>query len=119
MRKDKQATEAKHFICKKSFVDKQGREVLFQEDWLARVVELDKRSGGRCECIVDAGMDGAVIRVYKCGAEAVHPHHLNKRSKGRDDRLSNLLAVCATHHRAAHPEKQVRSDKAERVSGSI
>jgi hypothetical protein len=103
VKRDVQATEAKHFVDPRSYVSKDGREVLYKEDWLARVVELDKRCGGRCE-------DLNTFRM-RCPAKAAHPHHIIKRSKGRDDRLKNLLALCNFHHSQRHPEFYTRWSK--------
>jgi len=71
-----------------------GREVLYGKDWTKRKKELLARAGGRCEktfWISDMDRD-------RCRSEAHDPHHIVPRSKGRDDRLSNLIALCRLHH---------------------
>ena len=86
MKRDIQATKAKGFADRRSYIDKLGREVLFGEDWNQRRWELLQRCKGFCEYFV------------KCRVTAQDPHHIIPRSKGRDDRLSNLQALCRYHH---------------------
>lgn len=88
----------KQFLDPRSYVAPDGREVLYGEDWKARIEDLRLRSAGKCEWVVDAGMEQEVIMVYTCGKEAQDPHHIKPRSKGRDDRMSNLQALCRYHH---------------------
>lgn len=101
---DVEGTTARKFKSKYSFLRFDGSEVLYEEDWDDRKNELWERSGYRCEAI------GSYAR---CQKEAVHPHHIVKRSVLRDDRLKNLLAVCERCHRKFHPEKQLRWRKDE------
>lgn len=111
MKRDKQATEVKHFIDPKSYVLKDGREVLAGLDWKQRVGELRERSGGRCEKLVssaDPMTHAGGQSVERCRSEAQDPDHIIKRSKGRDDRLTNLEALCRLHHELKHPEKRTR-----------
>jgi hypothetical protein len=88
-----------------------GREWLRNADWRKRVDELRERSGGRCE-YNEPGVLGWAI----CRAEAADPHHIIKRSVLRDDRLSNLQALCRYHHDLLDNRK-VRSDRAENRNG--
>lgn len=80
----------------RSYVRTDGSERLFGADWDRRVEELELRSGGICEQIIERG--------ERCGSIARDPHHTVKRSRYRDDRLSNLEALCTEHHEARHPE---------------
>lgn len=107
MKADKQLTEQRQFVERKSYVASDGREVLYKLDWKRRVKQLEARCGGRCEHIFKTS-EGEEMR---CSRPAAHPHHLVKRSKGRDDRISNLAALCVFHHRAMHPEKQIQRVK--------
>lgn len=95
MKRDVQETAARHFISPKSYVTKDGREVLYEEDWELRKGELWERSGGKCEFTeLQVGPD-----LYMgCRSEAADPHHIVRRSVKRDDRLSNLQALCRFHH---------------------
>lgn len=96
--KSKQLKAERGYSDPKTFVRDDGSEVLHGEDWKQRKEELWHRSEYRCE----------VRSPLRCQKEAVHPHHLEKRSVYRDDRMENLLAVCAFHHEKFHPEKQPR-----------
>jgi len=106
---DRAKTLARNFINPKSYVAADGREVLADEDWLARKKELWDRSGGRCE----AWFEIIGLAPERCIAEAADPHHIVRRSVRRDDRLSNLLALCRDHHLLLD-ERRIRSDRAER-----
>lgn len=102
MKRDVQATEAAEFKDPRSYITPDGREVLYLADWSKRVRELRKRSGGRCEFVDDKGV--------RCrNRSGRDPHHLVKRSKLRDDRLSNLSDRCRQHHQ--HPEFETRWTK--------
>jgi 5-methylcytosine-specific restriction endonuclease McrA len=109
LKADKQATEARRFEDESSFVFKDGRERLVGLDWKMRVDELRERSGGRCEALDTIS---AKVGELRCWQEAVDPHHIIPRSKGRDDRLSNLQALCRYHHDLLDNRK-VRSDRAK------
>jgi 5-methylcytosine-specific restriction endonuclease McrA len=95
IRIDREATAARRFENDKSCVNKDGTEKLFGLDWVARKEELWKRCRGRCE-------------TKGCGGEAEDPHHLVKRSELRDDRLSNLRALCRRCHNIQHKERNPR-----------
>lgn len=83
-----------------SFVRLDGSEVLFGEDWTRRKMELWERSGGRCEYEEPWKVwPWGAPPFEKCMREADDPHHVKLRSKQRDDRLSNLMALCRFHHR--------------------
>jgi hypothetical protein len=103
MKRDVQATEAKHFFSPKSYVDKQGREVLYGLDWRQRKGELWDRARGLCEEIVGWDDDteenpGQFDIPVRCKSEGHDPHHVRPRSKGRDDSLANLKLLCRMHH---------------------
>jgi hypothetical protein len=75
----------------KSYVRNGGSEVLVGKDWEQRKKELHGRCKGRCEWLdPETGT--------RCMSMADDAHHVIKRSQGRDDRLSNLMAVCRDHH---------------------
>ena len=93
---DKELKDARGYIEPKSIVWSDGREKLIGEDWLNRKLELWKRANGKCEYFM------------RCTAPGEHPHHVQKRSLGRDDRLENLKLLCGYHHKMMHPEKQLR-----------
>lgn len=103
---DKQLTQQRQFVERKSYITKDGREVLYGLDWKRRVKQLEARCGGRCEYMIPDLAEGGVPEGFRCAREAAHPHHRVKRSKGRDDRLENLVALCKKHHRQQHPEKE-------------
>ena len=75
-----------------------GREVLAYNDWQRRVRELKKRSGGRCEYTNRGSWGWQGGELARCQNMAEHPHHITLRSKLRDDRLKELLHVCAWCH---------------------
>ena len=93
---DKELKAARGYFEPKSIVFSDGRERLVGCDYAKRKRELWARAGGRCEYFV------------RCTAVGEHPHHVQKRSLGRDDRLENLKLLCGYHHRMMHPEKQLR-----------
>lgn len=109
MKSDRQATEAAQFLDPRSYVTKDQREVLYGRDWKARKRELLERCKGRCE----ADCRWRDHNVQRCRSEAADPHHKIRRSVSRDDRLSNLLALCRFHHNLLD-ERRIRSDRAER-----
>jgi hypothetical protein len=105
---DFEATAARDFTCRhgKSVVLLDGRETLHCTDYTRRVREVEERDGYKCQWAVG---DFNAELYKRCGAPSNgHPHHIVKRSKGRDDRASNLMAICDYHHKIAHPEKQPR-----------
>lgn len=106
IQKDRLGTIAQHYLDPKSYLCKDGREVLYGEDWKARKWDLWQRCGGRCE----AWLEIIGIALNRCTAEAEDPHHLIRRSELRDDRLPNLQALCRFHHDLLDKRK-VRSDK--------
>jgi len=86
-----------------------GRERLEGADWRKRKIELAHRSGGRCERLLVLGKPHEPL-CYRRGEE---PHHIQKRSVLRDDRLSNLVWLSHACH-AAEDNRKIRSDRAER-----
>jgi hypothetical protein len=103
---DRAATEARKFVERKSHVTKEGREVLYKLDWKRRVIELRERCGGRCEYVIHGIGEVTADGGLRCSREAADPHHIKLRSRGRDDRLSNLLAVCRHHHQILDAEQR-------------
>jgi len=106
---DKQATAARRFEDDRSKILKDGREILYGKDWKQRKAELWRRCGGECEqyTFIGAFSNPPHAEYAPCRNEAIDSHHLEKRSIKRDDRLQNLKALCAFHHKLQHPEKQV------------
>lgn len=116
LKRDKQATEAARFRDPRSFVWKDGREQLVGLDWKMRKENLRQRAW-------DLGLDEVRCEYrnsdgVRCRSEAADPHHIVKRSVHRDDRMSNLLAVCHFHHELLDNRK-VRSDRAERRANAL
>jgi hypothetical protein len=91
VKRDIEATTKRHFKNPNSFVFKDGREWLEGADWDDRRFELLQRCRGICEYLIQDD--------HRCLREAADPHHKILRSIARDDRLSNLMAVCRHHHR--------------------
>jgi hypothetical protein len=85
----------------KSFVRNDGSEVLKGGDWIKRKWELQKRSAGMCERSTVLGRPHNVL-CYGRGGE---PHHIKRRSAGRDDRLANLANLSHACHKAEDPRK--------------
>ena len=105
---DNEAKKRLGYTDKRSKVYPDGREVLYGKDWTKRKQELLARCGGRCEQLVAVwygDWDGKSEPNERCRSEAHDPDHIIKRSKKRDDRLSNLQALCRLHHDLKHPEK--------------
>ncbi len=111
MKRDLSATAAAKFQDPRSYLCLDGRHVLYGKDWKARKAELWARCQGRCEKIVDRHPGG--MFALRCRSEAAHAHHIIKRSRQRNDSLTNLIAYCVLHHELAHPEKQPRWTKKE------
>ena len=111
MKRDKRATEAARFEDPRSFVWKDGREQLVGLDWKMRKEELRQRAW-------DLGLDEVRCEYrnsdgVRCRSEAADPHHVRPRRDGRDDRLTNLQALCRWHHELMD-ERKIRSDRKER-----
>lgn len=100
---DERATMERKFHDADSRVFLDGREWLVGKDWEARKNELAMRSQGFCEA-----KDHPLPEGKYCLGLGEHPHHVIPRREKHDDRLSNLLHVCAEHHRNFHPEKRTR-----------
>ncbi len=113
---DALTTMARLFKHPKSRVMLDGREILYGLDYKARVREVLERDGYKCQW--PTGPACNLLRPWevplsehapKCGGSANnHPHHIVKRSKLRDDRAENLMAICDAHHKIAHPEFRPR-----------
>ena len=90
---DEQAKRERGYTDKRSKVRPDGSEILYGKDWMKRKVELWDRCQSQCE---HTGFD--MFMTFRCRSIATDPHHIKPRSKGRDDRLSNLKALCRMHH---------------------
>ena len=110
MKADLQLTAQRQFVERKSYVCKDGREVLHGVDWQRRVKQLRERCGGRCEYMIEHPEDA--MPSIRCAREAADPHHIKLRSRGRDDRLLNLMAVCRHHHQVL--DSQQRKERVKR-----
>ena len=103
---DVEATQARKFKSKRSRVLLDGREVLHGADWKERKAELWARCNGHCEEVIKfIGANLEVTGLGRCLNPADDPHHIIPRSKKRDDRLSNLQALCRFHHRLVDQRK--------------
>jgi hypothetical protein len=101
--RDEQEKIRRGYTDPSSYVRRDGSEKLVGEDWRRRVEELSERSGGRCE---REGVNPDQPRLFlRCSRKARDPHHKVKRSVRRDDRLSNLEALCEFHHDELDPRK--------------
>jgi hypothetical protein len=104
---DIEATKARKFKHPKSRVMLDGREILYEEDYDVRKLEVERRDKHKCQWVRWQGVIPDSPEI--CGAPSTgQPHHIVSRSDGRDDRASNLMAICDVHHKIAHPEKQPR-----------
>ena len=99
--KDLAETKARAFQDKRSYVRNDKSEVLFGRDWTARKRELHERSNGKCERAIVLRKPHAAL----CSGRAEEPHHVVPRSKGRDDRLANLVGLSHACHFAEDPRK--------------
>jgi hypothetical protein len=88
--RDDKEKHARGYVHPRTAVRKDGSEVLFGVDWIKRKQELWLRSDGMCENPMENGRP--------CCSLARDPHHVERRSQFRDDRLENLLAVCGPCH---------------------
>jgi hypothetical protein len=88
--KDEIAKRERGYKEKGTIVRPDSSEILVGADWTKRKTELWTRAGGRCERILSDGT--------RCRNEAHDPHHMKPRSKGRDDRIENLIALCRGCH---------------------
>ena len=107
MDRDVDATDARRFSDPRSYVACDGRDVLCGKDYDRRKREVLERDGYKCQWVVIARANPTTC----AGAANNNPHHRVKRSKGRDDRAANLIAICDIHHKMAHPEFQTRFSK--------
>lgn len=98
MKRDRQITEARRFKDPRSYVTKDGREVLYEEDWQERKYELLLRARGQCEYIM--------ANDERCLREGIDPHHRVLRSTRRNDALKALQLLCRHHHRMVDAEQR-------------
>lgn len=111
VKRDVAATEAMQFVEKKSHVCKDGRHILFGLDWKRRVKQLRDRCGGQCEYEMTEYRGSERIMTIRCQREAADPHHIKLRSRGRDDRLTNLMGICRHHHIRVDAEQRKEHHK--------
>ena len=116
MKRDVQETAKRNFFDPRSYVAKDGREVLYGLDWKQRVGELRQRSGGQCERMWKDSSDSLSGSYIRCRSGAADPHHKIRRSVLRDDRLSNLEALCRLHHELEDERKPRWSKKGAKVN---
>jgi len=103
LQKDPNLKRERGYIERKSYVRNDGSEVLYGLDWRRRKVQLWERCGGKCEYIITHGY--RPLLDVRCQRTAEDPHHKVPRSKRRDDRISNLIALCRYHHRMIDERK--------------
>lgn len=114
LNRDPELKRQRGYTDPKSYVRNDGSERLAGQDWLERKVELFLRCNGRCEWMpVDAA--GSEVGVFRCAAEATDAHHIVPRSKGRNDQINNLLALCRYHHDLLDKRKPRWSTQKEAV----
>lgn len=124
MKRDRQATEKRQFLDRRSYIARDGRELMLgigNLDWIRRKEELWARAGGKCEYIVPeirCSRNEVLALAKRCAEEGTIPAHIIPRKDitQRDDRLSNLKLYCFEHDRLMERQawRRVRSDKAER-----
>lgn len=107
--KDSDEKVRRGYRDKNTIVWANGRERLEGRDWRKRKKELAERSRGRCERVSILGKPHETL----CYGRGDEPHHIQKRSVLRDDRLSNLAHLSHACH-LAEDDRKIRSDKKER-----
>lgn len=123
-RKDRseELKKARGYTDPKSFVRIDGSEVLHNQDWRNRKMELAERSGGICEYV--EGPDPFNPLTWRCARSATIPAHIEPRYPRRDDRMNNLRHYCYEHDRLTEKQswrktrfgEKVRSGKVEAAS---
>lgn len=82
-----------------------GREICQGKSWEQRKREVWERDDRRCQWLAGEGL-------FFCWKEVpweiarLNIDHVVKRSKARDDRMSNLRCLCAYHHKLRHDEER-------------
>lgn len=94
-RTDKQATKARKFMCRKSFVSQDGHDYLSGLDVCQRRNEVFERDGGICQS----------CGVYVSWSRG-EMDHIKGGLVGRNDDLDNLRWVCRDCHRQKHVRPQ-------------
>jgi 5-methylcytosine-specific restriction endonuclease McrA len=85
---DREATKARGFLDRWSYVSYLGKEFLGAKDWEVRRVEVYNRDEGKCvKCKRPVPLDGPLGVRGECD-------HIIKRSQGGDDKASNLEFLC-------------------------
>lgn len=90
---DREATKARGFLDRWSYVSYLGKEFLGAKDWEDRRVEVFSRDRGVC---VKCGM---VVPFFGPIGFRGELDHIIKRSQGGDDSLGNLQLLCPKDHR--------------------
>ena len=97
MKRDPDLTAAANLTDKRSYIRPDGRAVLFGDDMTQLRRRVFDRSGGRCECFGEC-----MVHIVRCPAEinwfTMELSHKIPRSKGRDDRETNVIASCHACH---------------------
>lgn len=101
LNKDANLKKSRGYTDPKSFVRLDGSEVLHNEDWVKRKLELHERSGGFCERVKILGEP----HVRMCSMHGEEPHHIKPRWPKRDDRLENLANLSHACHWAEDERK--------------
>jgi hypothetical protein len=106
-KKNPQLKAERGYTDPKSFVRNDGSEWLVRQDWENRVEELADRCNGKCERVK------VLNRLHHpaCSGWGCDPHHIRRRSQGRDDRLENLAWLSRWCHIAEDPRKPRWSKK--------
>lgn len=95
---DPEATKARGFLDRRSFVNWDGKEFLGKKDWEYRRMFVYFRDGGKCtEC--NQWVDELDFEAH---------HHPVTRGQGGDDKADNLKTICRPCHRKQHPQVQLR-----------
>ena len=94
--RDEAEKQRRGYTNPRSFVRLDGSEVLHGIDWIERVCAVQERANNQCE---------ATNHAELCGRLGSDAHHVIPRSRGRDDRMSNLLWLSRFCHIAEDPRK--------------
>lgn len=100
---DEAEKKARGYTHPRSVVRHDGSEILYGADWRARKMEVRERDTGLCERVTMLGRSHDAF----CRNVMDDVHHIVKRSKFRDDRMSNLAALSKECHEA-EDARQVR-----------
>src|SRR5271170_2753390 len=90
-------TLSRCFLDPRSFISRDGRQFLYGEDTSVRRHEIWERSGGFCEKM------GCNRNISE---ETGHMHHIKHRSRGGDESMQNLEALCGRCHKKEHSDRE-------------